>query len=524
MRAVFYIISAISLLLVFTLHFYWRPALYLLIVIIPYIVIGIYDIYFTTHNVLINYPVIGHLRYMLEFIRPEVQQYFVASNTSGRPYNREVRSLVYQRAQHERDTLPFGTQQNIRENGYELAYHSLAPQQVPAGEKRILVGGEQCGRPYDASRFNISAMSYGALSPTAILAMNLGAKKGGFAQDTGEGGISKFHLQHGGDLIWEVGTAYFGCRTENGEFDPQTFKEKSRHPNVKMIEIKLSQGAKPSHGGLLPGIKVTLPIARARGIMVGKDCLSPPAHATFSTPEGLLQFMQQLRELSDGKPVGFKLCIGKRHEFMGICKAMLSTGIIPDFITIDGAEGGTGAAPVEFTNRLGMPINEALIFVNNCLRGIKLRDKIRIIAAGKVATGFDMLSKFALGADMCNAARAMMFAVGCIQALRCNTNECPTGVTTQDEARMAAIDVAHKSDHVQHYQHATLESCFDLIGAMGYSQISELSAADIYRRSDAEKALPYSEVFPHLAEGALLQTDIHPGYAADWHAASSDRF
>jgi len=429
MRQLFYRVSIISVLFVTIVAFFWPPVLHLLWIIVPYILLGLYDIN-SNHNILRNYPVIGHFRYMMEFIRPEIQQYFIASNQSGRPYNREQRSLVYQRAKQVVDTLPFGTQHDITAVGYEFAAHSLAPKKVDEDTAYVTVGGPDCKQPYKASRLNISAMSFGALGQSAVLAMNLGAKLGGFAQDTGEGGLTPYHLKHGADIIWEIGTGYFGCRTKDGKFDAEQFAEKANLPEVKMIEIKLSQGAKPSHGGILPAAKITDEISEIRGVPKGQDCVSPPAHTTFSTPKGLLEFVQQLRELTHGKPVGFKLCIGKRSDFMGICKAMLETNITPDFITVDGAEGGTGAAPVEFINRLGIPINEAISFVHNCLVGINMRDKIRLIASGKVATGFDMVKQIALGADMCNAARAFMFSVGCIQAVRCHENTCPTGVTT----------------------------------------------------------------------------------------------
>jgi len=464
MRRLFFYTSFASLLLVFLLQFIWPPAPYILIIVIPYILLGIYDAFISTHNVLRLYPVVGHFRYMFEFIRPEIQQYFVATNLSGRPYNRELRSLVYQRSKNVVDTLPFGTQHDITKVGYELAHHSLSPKEVPEDAARIQIGGPDCRQPYNSSRLNISAMSFGALSSTAVTAMNRGAKLGGFAQDTGEGGLSKYHLQ-GGDVIWEIGTAYFGCRTLDGNFDEDKFKKKANQDVVKMIEIKLSQGAKPSHGGILPAAKITKEIAEIRGIGLDKDCVSPPAHTAFDNPKGLLEFVKRLRELTNGKPIGFKLCIGKRKEFMGICKAMLETGITPDFITVDGAEGGTGAAPVEYTNRLGVPINEALVFVHSCLVGIKLRDKIRIIASGKVTTGFDMVTKIALGADLCNAARPFMFSVGCIQALRCNENTCPTGVTTQDPSRIKAIDVEEKSPRVANYHRNTIKSFLDLTGA-----------------------------------------------------------
>lgn len=522
-RKFYFAFSFLSLLAIAIGYQFWPPAINFLYFVIPYILIGIYDMYFTTHNILRLYPVIGHLRYMFEFIRPEMQQYFIATNTSGRPFNREIRTLVYQRAQKERDTLPFGTQHDIMEVGYELAYHSLSPKILPDSCARITVGNEQCKQPYNASILNSSAMSFGALSPNAVKAINLGAQLANFAQNTGEGGISPYHLS-GGDLIWQVGTGYFGCRTPDGHFDPDLFQANATRECVKMIELKLSQGAKPSHGGILPAAKISPEIAEIRGIEMGKDCDSPPAHSAFSTPTGLLEFIAQLRELSGGKPIGFKLCLGRRSDFMSICKAMLKTEIYPDFITIDGAEGGTGAAPVEFTNRLGVPIHEALVFVHSTLLGCNLRDKIRVIASGKVATGFDMITKLALGADMCNTARAFMFSIGCIQALTCNTNNCPTGVTTQNPDRNRAINVNGKKQHVVNYHNATIQSCLDLAGAMGVTNLNELEPHLIHRRISDETSKTYKEIYTYLEPGELLTDNINPNYASCWQYASAESF
>ncbi len=427
LRNLFFIVSIASLFLVLVVQFFWPPIWYFLVIVIPYILIGLYDLYFNIHNILRNYPVLGHFRFFFEFVRPEIQQYFINTNQSGRPMNRETRSIVYQRAKNVNDTLPFGTQQDIDSAGYEFAYHSLNPKNVPETASRIIIGNRDCQKPYDASHLNISAMSFGAISSNAILALNKGAKTGHFAHNTGEGGISSYHLEHGGDLIWQIGTGYFGCRSKNAGFDPVEFKRKAAFDSVKMIEIKLSQGAKPSSGGILPAVKVTPEIAKFRGVEPHQDCISPPYHTEFSTPEGLLEFIARIRELSEGKPVGFKLCLGKHSEFMGICKAMLKTKILPDFISIDGAEGGTGAAPIEYSNFLGASINNAIAFVHNCLVGTNLREHIKIIASGKIANGFDLLSKIALGADSCSVARAMMFALGCVQSLRCDKNTCPTG-------------------------------------------------------------------------------------------------
>lgn len=524
MRIAFYYAAIGILLVIAGVYFVWPPILYALVVVGPLILLGIRDIY-SPHNVLSNYPVIGHLRYIFEFISPEIRQYFVETNQSGRPYNREIRNLIYSRAKAEKDTLPFGTQRDIDLEGYEFAYHSLAPSEVDESAARVLVGGPDCSQPYSASRLNISAMSFGALSSHAIMAMNKGARHGNFAHNTGEGGLSPHHLRHGGDIIWQIGTGYFGCRTKDGGFDPDAFKEKASLDNVKMVEVKLSQGAKPSHGGVLPGAKVNAEIAEARGVPVGETCVSPPAHRTFSTPEGLLEFVAHLRELCGGKPVGFKLCLGVRSEFLGICKAMLKTGITPDFITVDGAEGGTGAAPVEFTDSLGTPINEGLAYVHNALTGVDLRERIRVIASGKIATGFDMVTKIALGADLCNAARPFMFSVGCIQALRCDTNTCPTGVTTQDPRRIRALRVDNKYIRVSNYHRATIKNFLDLTGAMGLDHPDKLKPAHIYHRVlDTPYARDFSQLVEFLQPGELLGERVPRRFAADWQRASAERF
>ena len=523
-RKIYYAVVFLGLPLTLLLGWLWSPAYWLLVIVIPYILIGFYDITTTRHNVLNNYPVLGHFRYMLEFVSPEIRQYFVETNESGRPFNRITRALVYSRAKGQQDTIAFGTQYDLDEVGYQRSNHSLAPKVVDESEERIMLGGPQCTKPYNASRLNVSAMSFGALSHTAIRALNGGAKDGGFAHNTGEGGLSPYHLAEGGDIIWQIGTGYFGCRTPEGGFDKDKFAEKAQKDVVKAIEIKLSQGAKPSHGGVLPAVKVDEEIAEIRGVEPHKDVISPPAHSAFDGPTGLMNYVQHLREMSGGKPVGFKLCIGNRHEFMAICKAMLETGILPDFITVDGAEGGTGAAPVEFTNRLGVPLNEALIFVHNCLKGVGLRDKIRIISSGKVATGYDMIEKFALGADMCNSARAMLFAVGCIQSLHCNTNRCPTGIATQDKARARAVNVPQKRQRVHRYHDATLESFREILGAMGREKVSELHPGDVRRRIADEREKSFAEIYTFVEDGALLGETVPVEFAADWERASATRF
>ena len=522
-RSHFIVLSLVILIGLLATAFFWPGALYILIVWAVLTAVGIGDLY-SRHNVLNNYPVIGHLRYMLEFVRPELRQYFLESEFSGRPFNRTQRTLIDHRSRNESDASPFGTLHDFDAPGFNYAEHSLAPRLVPEEDMRITVGGSQCHKPYLASRLNISAMSFGALSAPAILAMNLGAFRGQFAHNTGEGGISPYHRQHGGDLIWEIGTGYFGCRTHEGRFDAERFQEKAGQEQIKMIELKLSQGAKPAHGGLLPGAKVTPEIADTRQIAVGEDCQSPPSHPEFDTPTGLLEFIQRLRELSGGKPVGFKMCLGKRSEFLSICKAMVKTGIHPDFITIDGAEGGTGAAPQEFSDSLGHCLDEALPFVHQCLIGTGLRDDIRLIASGKIALGFDLVMKAALGADMFNAARPFMFSVGCIQARRCHTNHCPTGVTSQDPRRNKAINVDEKAWGVKHYHANTLKAFRELTGAMGVDHPRKLTPEMIYHRNEYAKAVPLNLPVEPLRHGQLLDDDIPDSYAALWQAASAERF
>lgn len=524
MRWVYYLITILGGLIIGIIYPFWQPIEYLLFLYVPYVLIGIIDIFSRKHTILRNYPVIGHFRYMLEAIRPEIQQYFIEPDQNGAPYSREIRSLVYQRAKNERDTIAFGTKNNITEIGYQFSYHSIAPKHISEEASRITIGGPDCMQPYCASRLNISGMSFGALSPNALRALNKGAKLGNFAHNTGEGGISPYHLQ-GGDIIWQIGTGYFGCRTPSGGFDAEEFERKAKMPEVKMIEIKISQGAKPAHGGVLPGVKVNEEIARIRTIPIGKDAISPPMHTEFSTPEELMHFIVRLRKLSGGKPIGFKLCIGIRSEFMGICKAMIKTGVTPDFITVDGAEGGTGAAPVIFTNHLGTPINEAVIFVHNCLVGINKRDKIKIIASGKVATGYDMVTKIALGADSCNVARAMMFALGCVQSLSCNTNCCPTGVATQNPHRWKSLDVRDKYIRVANYHKNTMRSFLEIVGVMGKGSPDELDPSCIRKYADISVSRNFAEMYPVVKVGEFLKKgEIHPSYKEHWDKASEKYF
>lgn len=490
-----------------SLHVLWS-----LILLVPLFIMGVVDMLQTHHAIRRNFPIIGRLRYFMEFVRPAIQQYFVESDLSGRPFNRRTRSLVYQRAKNVTETVPFGTQVDVYEEGYEWMTHSTYPLDYKKMNQhpRVRVGGADCKKPYDLSLLNVSAMSYGSLSKQAVLALNTGAKKGGFAHNTGEGGVSPYHLQAGGDLIWQVGTGYFGCRADDGTFSAERFKKTVANPQIKMVEIKLSQGAKPGHGGILPAKKNTPEIAAIRGVQPFTDVLSPPFHTAFNSAEGLMKFIGQIRELSDGLPVGFKLCIGSEKEFYDICKAMLKTGILPDFITIDGGEGGTGAAPVEFSDALGMPLREGLSFAVDTLRGFGLKSKIRVIASGRVTSGFDIAKNLALGADACNSARAMMLALGCIQALECNTNKCPTGVATQDPKLAVGLDVGDKSERVYNFHHKTLHAFVELLAATGLAQPSDLQRRHIYRRISGSKVMRYDQLYPLIPVGCLLNSENLP--------------
>ena len=451
-------------------------------------VVAVRDVTQRRHAVLRNFPLIGHIRYLLEMIRPEIQQYFVESNIDAFPIEREYRNIVYQRAKGELETQPLGTQRDVYAVGYEWAAHSIAARMPLEHAPRVRIGGPDCTQPYDASLLNISAMSFGALSEAAITALNWGARKAGCWHNTGEGSISDAHLSEGGDIVWQIGTGYFGCRTRDGSFDPERFREGAAREAVRMVEIKLSQGAKPGHGGVLPGSKVTPLIARVRGVEVGQTVLSPPAHTAFSTPIELLEFVAQLRELAGGKPVGFKLCIGRRTDFFALCKAMRETGITPDFITVDGGEGGTGAAPLEFSNSVGMPARDAWIFAHNALVGCGLRERVKIVASGRILTAFDMIRALAMGADVCAAARGFMFSLGCIQSLRCNSNQCPTGITTQDPRLVYGLDVEDKRARVARYHESTVHAALELLGAMGLVAPEELQPHHIFRRHEAHGA------------------------------------
>ena len=491
------------------------------------VALGVHDLLQTHHSILRNYPVIGHLRFVLEFVRPEIRQYFIESDNEAAPFSRSQRSLVYQRAKGESDKRPFGTQLDVQAPGFEWINHSVAPSQLATHDFRITIGPETA-QPYSTSVFNISAMSFGALSANAILALNAGAKRGNFAHDTGEGSISAYHRVHGGDLVWEIGSGYFGCRHADGSFDPEKFAQSARDPQVKLIEIKLSQGAKPGHGGVLPGPKVTPEIAAARGVPMGVDCVSPAAHSAFATPLEMMQFIVRLRELSGGKPTGFKLCIGHPWEWFAMVKAMLASGITPDFIVVDGSEGGTGAAPVEFTDHVGSPLQEGLLLVHNTLRGAGLRGRIRLGCAGKVVSAFDIARMMALGADWCNSARGFMFALGCIQAQSCHTGRCPTGVTTQDPVRQRSLVVPDKAVRVYNFHQQTLHALQELVQAAGLQHPSDITAHHIVRRGSDHRVSSLAQLMPsQLPEGALLQADLSGLpmiYSQHWPAAVADSF
>ena len=487
--------------------------------------LGVHDLRQEAHAILRNYPVIGHLRFLLEFIRPEMRQYFIESDSEATPFSRAQRSLVYQRAKGDTDVRPFGTQLSVSTAGFEWINHSMRPTVLANHDFRITIG-EHCAQPYSASVFSISAMSFGSLSANAILALNKGAKAGNFAHDTGEGSISQYHREHGGALIWEIGSGYFGCRNEDGSFNAERFAENARDPQVKMIEIKLSQGAKPGHGGVLPGPKVTAEIAAARGVPVGVDCISPSSHSAFSTPLELMHFIARLRELSGGKPTGFKFCLGHPWEWFAIVKAMQQTGITPDFIVVDGAEGGTGAAPVEFIDHVGAPLQEGLLLVHNTLIGVGLRERIKLGCAGKVITAFDLARMMALGADWCNAGRGFMMALGCIQAQTCHTGKCPTGVTTQDPLRQQALVVPDKAERVENFHRSTLHALQELVQAAGLDHPHEITAHHIVRRISATEVRLLSNLIMQVQPGALLGSldEQHHVFRTYWPLASAHSF
>ena len=485
--------------------------------------VAAWDMLQRKHSVLRNYPLVGHLRYLLEDIRPEFQQYFVERNWDGRPYDRDIRSIIYERAKGIHGEQAFGTERDVNRAGYEFLLHSVAPL-TPDGEvPRVQIGGPDCAKPYSMALLNVSAMSFGALSANAIRALNKGAALGGFAHDTGEGGLSPYHLENGGDLVWEIGSGYFSTRTEDGRFDPGLFTDNSRHEQVKAVSLKLSQGAKPGIGGVLPAAKVSAEIARIRNVPQGQKCVSPPAHQVFSTPVELIEFIARMREMSGGKPAGFKLCVGNRQDVLAICKAIRQVGTAPDFIIVDGSEGGTAAAPLEYEDNVGMPLTEGLMQVHNALVGTGLRDRIKLGASGKVASGSDIVKRLIQGADYTNAARAMMMAIGCIQAQRCHTDRCPVGVTTQNPRRSRALDVEDKSRRVYRYQQATVQEAVSMMASMGVRTPDRLSPHQLRRNVSEVENHSYAELYEWLEPGELL-SDPRPTWRADWLAASADHF
>ncbi len=488
--------------------------------------IGIYDLTQTKHSVCRNYPILGHLRFLIEYIRPEIRQYLIESDTEALPFSRQERSLVYRRAKNIDANKAFGTVEDIYKTGFEFISHSIRPAPIQDPESfRVQIGTEQCSHPYSASLLNISAMSFGALSANAIRALNKGAQKGNFAHDSGEGGLSPYHKENGGDLIWQIASGYFGCRTEDGKFNPQRFAEQAANPQIKMIEVKLSQGAKPGHGGMLPKGKVTAEIASTREVPMGQDCISPPTHSAFSTPIELMEFIAQLRELSGGKPVGFKICIGHPWEFVAIVKAMLKTKILPDFIVVDGKEGGTGDAPVEFSDHIGLPLRQGLLLVHNILVGTNLRDKVKIGASGKIISGFDIVRALAMGADWVNSARGFMFAIGCIQSQACNTNKCPTGVATQDTLRQSALIVPDKAERVYHFHKNTLKAFAEMLAATGLNHPKELKPHHVARRISDNEIRLLSNIDYYLKQGELLSGEIaSPFYSDIWNIAQAESF
>lgn len=526
MRKKFIIISIIVVLLVLVWAYFWIDALFAFFLVGPFIYMGFSDLLQKQQSIRRNFPLLGRLRYVFEDFRPKIQQYFVESDTDGSPINRNDRSVIYQRAKKQIDTTPFGTQLDVYTEGYEWMSHSIVPLDFHKIDHhpRVAVGNKDCKQPYNASILNISAMSFGSLSSHAVEALNAGAKIGGFAHNTGEGGLSPYHLKNGGDIIWQIGTGYFGARDEDGRFSPPAFQKNATRPEVKMIELKLSQGAKPGHGGILPAKKNTPEVAAIRLVKPGTTVFSPPFHSAFSTPKEMIAFLQQLRDLSGGKPVGFKLCIGRKSEFISICKAMVEMDTYPDFITVDGGEGGTGAAPPEFSNFVGMPLLDGLAFVDNMLKGFNIRRHIKVGASGKILTGFQILRAIALGADYCNSARAMMMALGCIQALECNKNTCPTGVATQDPELVKGLVVEDKKVRVANFHKNTVESFVELLAASGLDTPAKLNRHQISRRVFMNEVRTLEEIYPSVPVGAMLGDSIPERYKYSFASAASDRF
>ncbi|RPD38245.1 FMN-binding glutamate synthase family protein [Chitinophaga barathri] len=527
MRKGFIISAVIGIIGAFLLGFFASPWWYVLLaLIITLFIMGINDMRQTSHSIMRTYPVFGRMRYWMEALRPKMYQYFVESDIDGRPINRIDRSTIYQRAKREMDTMPFGTQLDVYEEGYEWMSHSISPKDFHNldHKPRVTIGNKDCTQPYSASIFNVSAMSFGSLSSNAIEALNAGAKIGNFAHNTGEGGLSPYHLKHNGDIIWQIGTGYFGCRDDDGKFSDELFAQNVAAPQIRMVELKLSQGAKPGHGGILPAKKNTPEIAAIRHVKPGTTIYSPPYHSAFTNPKELVQFIHRMRRLSGGKPVGFKLCIGRKSEFIGICKAMLELDIYPDFITVDGGEGGTGAAPQEFSNHVGAPLLDGLAFVHNMLVGFNIRQHIKIIASGKILSGFHLLRAIALGADACSSARAMMMAIGCIQALQCNSNKCPTGVATQDPALSIGLVVSDKKQRVANYHEDTVKSFVELMGAAGIDDYKKLTRSHIYRRVFMNEVRTFEDIFPSLEPSCMITNKIPEKYKQDYEMAHPDRW
>lgn len=528
MRRNFVIVSSLALIATLGLSIFLNPNWYVLFAIVVFLtIVGYGDMYQKRHTIKRIYPLVGRLRYVMEELRPKMYQYFIESDIDGRPFHRVDRSTIYQRSKKVRDTIPFGSQLDLYAEGYEWMCHSIAPKPFASlnHDPRILIGNKDCKNPYSSSIINISAMSFGALSGNAVEALNAGAKLGNFAHNTGEGGLSDYHLKRGGDLIWQIGTGYFGCRHEDGTFNPDLFAEKAVHPNVKMIELKISQGAKPGHGGILPASKNSKEIARIRHIVPHTIVESPPFHSAFNTPLEMVHFIQKLRELSGGKPVGFKICIGHKSEFISICLAMIELNVYPDFIAVDGGEGGTGAAPPEFSNYVGAPLIDGLDFVNNILRGLDIKRHIKIIASGKITSAFHVARAIALGADGCYQARGMMMALGCIQALLCNTNRCPTGITTQDPKLTIGLVPDDKKTRVANYHEVTIKNFVELLGASGLDEAKNLTRSHIYRRVSLNEMITYEELFPTIKIGSMLNEETIPEkYKLDFKFADKTRW
>ena len=501
----FLCIAGTSVVLIAIMGWFWHVLFWAYVVVLPIFLIGLRDMYFSSNTIIRNFPFFGHFRYLSIQIAPEIHQYFIENNTGGTPFNKNQRSMIDQRSNKSLETHPFGTEEDIYRESYEWIPHSIYPRDKQKDAPRVQVGGPECRQPYQAAVLNISAMSYGSLSAAAVRALNHGARMGGFYHNTGEGGLSPYHEEAGADIVWEIGSGYFGCREKNGDFSETLFRETAAKSTVKMIEIKLSQGAKPGHGGVLPASKVTPEIAKIRNVEPYTKVVSPAYHKTFSNADGLLKFVQRLRILAQGKPVGFKLCIGDTSEFEAICRAMIETGIRPDFITVDGGEGGTGAAPPEFSDSVGMPLEEALVFVTNTLNGFNLKKEIKIIASGKIVSAFDMIKAFALGADICNSARGMMFALGCIQALKCDTGECPTGITTHNPRLTRGLVVSQKAQRVVNFQEETVQAALELLASMGLEQFHQIQRRHIKKRIDHKSMKDFEDLFPTVPNGSYLR-------------------